>query len=485
MRPVKIPAKPSDICIPSERPFQNDLLGRQDSAEVLTRILERTKGPCVLAIDAAWGTGKTTFLKMWAKWLHNQGFPAVIFSAWNTDFAQQPFLALSSELNDQLTKYEEASMEDSLKELTQAVAEVGKTVLPKVASLAAGPAGPLAETATNFIVNFLSQSTANGYQAAKEAILNFRNALAGVTSELADCYSDRPLVILIDELDRCRPSYAVNLLEVAKHFFEVDRVFFVLAVNRSELEHSIQALYGAEFDAAGYLRRFIDMDFRLPDPNRERFVDHLLDASGLASCFNPGDQAGQSSTEVDAAKLLLQSFLSTPEFTLRDVQQAAHRLGLVFAALPDDSMYAAVPSVVAIVLRFVNPDMYRRLLVGQVRDEEVADTVLGLESTRALRDNKGGVEIESQIILCLLPIEEQISTFSQIDTPLLRRYRTLANSSRESRSAVPWKVTYAEMIVRKVEFLSAQAYPEYVQQTRDMFRSSIQQLELLSSDSVN
>ena len=49
---------------------------------------------------------------------------------------------------------------------------------------------------------------------------------------------------MVDELDRCRPSYAVELPEVVKHLFTVDGVVFVIAVNRAELTHSIRALYG-------------------------------------------------------------------------------------------------------------------------------------------------------------------------------------------------------------------------------------------------
>ena len=86
---------------------------------------------------------------------------------------------------------------------------------------------------------------------------------------LAQSKENRPLIVVIDELDRCRPSYAVELLEVAKHLFAVDHIVFVLAVNRSELAHSIRALYGSGFDAEGYLRRFFDVDFRLPAPDRD------------------------------------------------------------------------------------------------------------------------------------------------------------------------------------------------------------------------
>ena len=90
---------------------------------------------------------------------------------------------------------------------------------------------------------------------------------------------------MIDELDRCRPSYAVELLEIAKHLFSVDRIVFVLAVNRSELVHSIKALYGSEFDAQGYLGRFFDVDIRLPEPEREEFLEALLRAIDFDDYF--------------------------------------------------------------------------------------------------------------------------------------------------------------------------------------------------------
>lgn len=64
------------------------------------------------------------------------------------------------------------------------------------------------------------------------------------------------LVILIDELDRCKPSYAACLLERIKHFFNNDSVTFVFSVNLSELQHTIKQHYGRDFDAYRYLGRF-------------------------------------------------------------------------------------------------------------------------------------------------------------------------------------------------------------------------------------
>lgn len=65
------------------------------------------------------------------------------------------------------------------------------------------------------------------------------------------------LIIMVDELDRCKPSYAVKLLERIKHYFTNDRITFVFSVNTYELEKTIRKYYGDDFDAGRYLSRFL------------------------------------------------------------------------------------------------------------------------------------------------------------------------------------------------------------------------------------
>ena len=97
--------QPREIDISQNDPFENDLLGRKKSVEVLTHLVGDLEGPCVLAVDAAWGTGKTTFLRIWAQHLRNQRLPVVEFNAWETDFSGDPFVALAAELTEGLRKY--------------------------------------------------------------------------------------------------------------------------------------------------------------------------------------------------------------------------------------------------------------------------------------------------------------------------------------------------------------------------------------------
>ena len=312
---MKISVQPPEIRIPSACPFQYDLLERQKVAEVLANITERIEGPCVLAVDAAWGAGKTTFLKMWSQLLRNRGFLVVAFNAWETDFTDQPFLALSAELIHELESCSEILSHDILKNFKRAGINLAKSVLPQIAALIAGPASPVAEATVNQILTMVDRKGPDEYQEAKESILHFRQTLSEVALELSRTRADVPLVVLIDELDRCRPSYAIELLEVTKHFF-LSGPHSVCDWQSTDLNWRtlFKACMVLDFDATGYLQRFgIDLDFRLPEPDRDKFVVHLLESTGLVRFFGDGAQIEEDQDEVAVAGMLLRSFLRTSE----------------------------------------------------------------------------------------------------------------------------------------------------------------------------
>ena len=80
------------------------------------------------------------------------------------------------------------------------------------------------------------------------------------------------LILLIDELDRCKPTYALELLSTVRHLFDVPGVVVVLAINRAELAHSVQSVYGPDFSADRYLRRFADLHARLLPPAQPELI---------------------------------------------------------------------------------------------------------------------------------------------------------------------------------------------------------------------
>ena len=249
---------------------------------VLTQIVHSVKGPCTLSIDAAWGNGKSTFLRLWAQYLRNLKFPVIEFNAWETDFCCDPFLALSEAVTNGLGNRAE-SKNNKLRETAK---EIIRRAVPGVIRL--GTAGildlhPLLDKEFGNVLSSLAEERMASYEEQQKSLSSFRDILQNIANEIMQ--DGKPLVIMIDELDRCRPDYAIQFLEITKHLFSVDHVIFVFSINRSELEHSVKAIYGNEFNGDGYLRRFSDIDFRLPKPDRSRLISELIESTEIHHYF--------------------------------------------------------------------------------------------------------------------------------------------------------------------------------------------------------
>ena len=129
--------QPREIEVPADDPFKNDLLDRRESVEVLTHLVRSFEGPCVLAVDAAWGNGKTTFLRIWAQYLRNEGFPVVEFNAWETDFSEDPFVALSTELTEGLQEYADDPLATKIDKTKEVATELLRRSVPGLIRLGA------------------------------------------------------------------------------------------------------------------------------------------------------------------------------------------------------------------------------------------------------------------------------------------------------------------------------------------------------------
>ena len=402
--------KPDDIPIPCDDPFHHDLLDRKTTILTLTNLLQNLESPYTMSIDASWGNGKTTFLKMWMQHLKNQGLPVVSFNAWETDFTRNPFVVLSSELLDALREYEKqkrislSTLKATMRDLYQifAAEDIGGFVALTGSYLSIQQDEPfigLAGSALTWIASALKRKKPRpiNYLAAKAAVESFKKELGSIAKRLPRNHDHHPLVIAIDELDRCRPSYAVELLEIAKHLFSVDHVVFVLAIDKTQLTHAIRALYGSEFDSVGYLRRFIDLDFQLPNPNRTKFMTQLMNQTKLRQFFE--NYSGHSWGESADTQRLLETYLSLPALSLRQIQQAMHRLGLVLGSLdsPTNISYGAI--AVLVILKTIDPITYQRFVNSDMTDREVSDKLFGMPELQDIRSTNEGALFETLLIM--------------------------------------------------------------------------------------
>ncbi|MFM5679596.1 P-loop NTPase fold protein [Aeromonas veronii] len=262
-----------------------DRLERARYADFLTNYLaaEGKQRNYVLNLNAEWGAGKTWFIKRWYMELKAH-YPTVYIDAWQQDFSDDPLLTVISSIIEQL-KEEAGSpqlspyLSTKLASLLKATAPiVTKALFKKVSGInidevqeviTADDAGKLVES--------LFQDTrkkTEAVQLLKHEIQQWVGAIIGKKKKQA------PAFILIDELDRCRPSYAVEMLETIKHIFDIKGVVFVLATDTEQLQHAIKVIYGEGFDGKKYLERFYDSQRTLKQGSRYEMAKSRLDLYG-------------------------------------------------------------------------------------------------------------------------------------------------------------------------------------------------------------
>ena len=300
LHPNEFEADPKD-------PFKHDKLSRRQHVEAFCSVLSGIEGPAVVLLDAPWGSGKTAFVRMCSAFLQSQDVRVVEFNAWRQQYTQRPLIDLVAAIS--------AHVSDPVMDTLRRKAETVAWHLAKV----------LTKGIIDRDVPDSGTSMLDSWDAAKTAIDAFTRALEAATAK------DRPLVVFVDELDRCRPAYALDLLEVVRHLFSVDGVVVVLAINRDQLRCAVGSLYGDEFGADRYLRRFADLHVGLPvpaQPDITTFLDGLLDATGLAARFGASTRFGQ----------MMHLVVEHPECSLRDLEQATHLAAVVLSSLPNDDL---------------------------------------------------------------------------------------------------------------------------------------------------
>ncbi|MEN4695590.1 P-loop NTPase fold protein [Pantoea agglomerans] len=253
----------------------------------------------VLNLNAKWGTGKSYFLKRWVKEIE-QTYPTVYIDAWSSDHSSDPLLSVVSEVKNRLKELKEISKFEQ--RLFEGVAKAVKATAPAVIKAVVKNQLERAGVNLNELGDVISNDDAAdaGAKLVEQAIKAHNEASVGVKSikssvqgwmqSVVESKKRRyPLFIFIDELDRCRPTYAIEMLETIKHIFDMKNVVFVIATDKDQLQHSIKAIYGAEFDSRLYLDRFFSRTVTLSNPSRVDFIRRKLAESKFFSDYFSDD----------------------------------------------------------------------------------------------------------------------------------------------------------------------------------------------------
>lgn len=263
--------------------FEGDLWERKALGEHLTRYVDRLKVGAVLALDARWGEGKTWFARHWQKHLEQTEHQVIYLDAFANDYLDDPFLIISSEIASTL---ENNTDPDLLKSFKQKAAKAYQVLLPNLPQLIIGlglnliGAGFLSSTVKKTyeggkdLVDGIAESLSEqikeniekkieDYETEKQSLNSFKDSLRDLAKKL-----DKPLVFIIDELDRCRPDFSIRMIERIKHFFDIPNIIFVLVMDKTQLTKVICHNYGYDNEVSEeYLDKFIDFTIGIQSNN--------------------------------------------------------------------------------------------------------------------------------------------------------------------------------------------------------------------------
>ena len=368
-----MPLKLSEPVVDPSNPWADDLLARKDIATRLTNLVATQEPPLAISLHGYWGTGKTFLLKRWQKDLENQQFRAIYFNAWEDDFCDDPLLAILGQMS-------ETFKEGNLKTLTQQVVTTAVTLFKKNAlSILSNKTGITLDTAQNerdLLKEYLDERATKDQ--LKENLAKLSEAVFNETQH--------PLVFIIDELDRCRPTFAIELLERVKHIFDVPNMVFAFGINRDELCKSLSSVYG-DINTDVYLRRFFDFEFNLPEVDTRGFAEQLIDKFQLGPAFQNLDKALSSTgqrfgyynfrhtSDYDNYRTILPRLWSALGLSLRDIDYGIRLLALLTRSLQLHTFTHPFLLVILIAMKFKNPDIYRSLVAGDFETGEVMDYI--------------------------------------------------------------------------------------------------------------
>lgn len=270
--------------------LEEDIFKRNQDLGYFIQLLDSIEGPYSIAINGSWGSGKTFFVKQ-AKMVldaYNKDFNmpemkrfmikgliqfpkqklknqyCIYYDAWKNDSNLDPIYSLICSIVAGYEYFNKSGLEDK-KYLIEVGISIIKNIIPYIPNSAIRTMLSILplDKIKDALKNTNPLSNVKEHIELEEKIQEF---LQNLSSE-----KEERLVIFVDELDRCRPDFAVQLLERIKHYFDLENITFVFSVNCEQLVHTIQKFYGENFDAGRYLGRFFDQVVPLPEAKLRKF----------------------------------------------------------------------------------------------------------------------------------------------------------------------------------------------------------------------
>ena len=381
-------------------PWGDDALEREKFAKHLTNLVSNAgDAPFCVAVDGEWGSGKTFFLKRWREEFLKKGNKAIYFNAWEDDFYADPLTAIIGQLRKEIenpTLEEISNMCDSI---------LKKTLIELLGKVLKGSGFEEKDLWTAV------GGTVNEYLQARNTIEGLKQRLKTLAKDVRGEETKPPLVFIVDELDRCRPTFAIELLERVKHIVGVPGIVFVFGINQKELEKSIKSVYG-EIEAEDYLRRFFQHSMPLPKAKASDYCRYLIKDLKISenirkSPVHQKTYQGSGSYWHDTVNEI-PAMVGYMGLSLRETEHVVRKWLFVLQSkeIAEQRVMYKFEEVLAmfILLRIKNRDMCERFFNEECEPQEVINYLLDfllrkeIDSDRQRSDKK--ICIESIVLAC-------------------------------------------------------------------------------------
>lgn len=210
-----------------KNPFLDCFESTKDFAKALKNDIDTKETPHSLLLAADYGMGKTFFSTRFTQYLRNNRYDVIYFSVWENDYMQEPFFAFSKVILNYIhNKFKAERYKDNLTKVFETTEKVVESFT--------------LSTGIGFSIS--AEKLISTFKAKTDPIIEFKKQLTSFIKKIPK----KKLVIIVDELDRCRPDYAMKTLECIKHFFDIEGLFVILPTNKEALNDCIKSLYGID-----------------------------------------------------------------------------------------------------------------------------------------------------------------------------------------------------------------------------------------------
>lgn len=313
-------------------------------------------------IDAPWGMGKTFFSKALKEKIEKENesrgevgrkeIKFININAWETDYFSDPMKSIIGELNTHklLNSETQRVIEKIMENIFKAGGKFLLNFFLKKFQISADDWEDLKS-----ILNGVSTSELKDYKNYKELVDKFKECLS-LEKDLK--------VIVIDELDRCKPTYAIELLETIKHFFGVKNIIFVFLVNKKQLQSIISTSYLQDDECSEYFEKFFDIQFNLPELEYEDFIQIEYDKYNQPQTYGVNNENISEDNIKIYESIFLEAFSSNCDSSIvspRNFIKSFKKFRILLTSLSDEER-ACYPLMIVLILYFIREEFLNKKL---------------------------------------------------------------------------------------------------------------------------